>query len=172
METVLLIPERNATTIELRERCLDFAKRMIFKGYQRLTQKRRERLWSDVEYFVSMCLDNGSYDWDQTEGGYGYATDYFSEHFDEQYFPNTPRWDKKFENGIEPKYLSDLRFICRSAIDLFDDWAGMCWGWTIGDFKRMYDGQLPVWFPKDDWHIFMDGAIAFSEMTDESQIAI
>jgi hypothetical protein len=168
----ILLPEKSKTTEEMKARCLDFAHRMIFKGYQNLTDARRKKLWEEAEYFITMCLDNGSYDWDQTRGGYGYACDYFHEHFDEQFFPDTERWDKKFEKGIQPKFLDTLEFICRAAIDLFDDWAGGCWGWTIGGFKRMYDGQLPDWFPKDGWHILFDGNIAFSEMTDETAIAV
>ncbi len=170
--TTLLLPEKCSTTEERKTRSLDFAKRMIFKGYQKLTDARRKRLWEEAEYFITECLDTGSYDWDQTKGGYGYACDYFSEHFEEQYFPNTTKWDKKFEDGEEPKFLGTLRFICRAAIDLFDDWAGGCWGWTIGDFKRMYDGQLPDWFPKEGWHYLMDGPASFSEMSDDSVIAV
>ena len=158
---------------KLQTRALDFAKRMCFKGYENLTDKRREKLWSDAEWFLTDCFNDSHKGWET--GGKDslfLACDWFHERFDEKYFPNTTKWDKRFEAGEQPKYLDQLNFICRAALDLVDDWKGMCWGWTIGDFKRMYDGELPQWFPKSDWHILGDGKISFESMTDETKIAV
>ena len=169
----LLLPERCQTTLELHQRALDFTKRAIFKGYTSLTSARREKLWSDAEWFLADCFEDGITSWDQDKGRQGmYACDWFHERFDEKYFPNTPRWDKKFEAGQQPKYLDVLNFVVRSAIDLVDNWAGGCIGWTIGDFKRMYDGELPPWFPKDEWQIMGDGLVPFSTLKDESVLCV
>mgnify|MGYP001617389396 CR=1 FL=1 len=161
------------TTKELHSRALDFAKRMCFKGYSNLTEARRQKLWSDAEWFLTDCFEQGctSWDHDKPKGGM-YPCDWIMERFAEKYFPNTARWDKKFEAGEEPRYFSLLNAICRSAIDIFDEFAGGVWGWTIADFKRMYDGELPEWFPRGDWQLIGNGLIPFSTMTDESSIAI
>lgn len=170
---VLLLPERCQTTKELHARALDFAKRLCSKGYKHLTQARREKLWSDAEWFLTDCFEAGCTSWDQDiPEGEMYPCDWFQERFAEKYFPDTDRWNKKFQAGKEPKYFSTLEAICRSAIDIFDDFAGGVWGWSIGDFKLMYDGKLPDWFPKDDWQILGDGLIPFSSLTDDSSIAI
>jgi hypothetical protein len=172
---MLLLPEKTGTLVDLHERALDFAKRAIFKGYGHLTMTRRERLWSDVEWFLTDCFETGCSDWDQSKTAQGmYACDFFAERFDDKYWPDTKKWEHKVcDLGIDPKYLGILRFVCRSAIDLVDNWAGMCWGWTLGDFKKMYDGQLPPWFPLDGWIYFMDGpAPPVSEWEDTTRMCV
>ncbi len=171
--SVLLLPERCQTTLELHKRALDFARRLCFKGYENLTQARREKLWSDAKWFLTDCFEAGCTSWDHDKPEDAmYPCDCFSERFEEKYFPNTRRWDKKFDAGEEPKYYQTLRAICRAAIDIFDDFAGGVWGWTIADFKRMYDGERPDWFPKSDWQILGNGLIPFSAMKDESRICV
>ncbi len=170
----VLLPERCKSTLELHSRALDFAKRMCLKGYPNLTEARRQKLWSDAEWFLTDCFEDGCTSWDQDKGVRQemYPCDWFQERFTQMYFPNTARWDKKFEAGEEPKYFSTLQAVCRSAIDIFDDLAGGVWGWTIGDLKRMYDGELPEWFPRGDWQLIGDGLVPFSSMTDTCSIAI
>ena len=160
-------------TQEQKDRCLDFAKRMVFKGYEHLTDARQKKLWGDVEWFLTDCLDDGYRNWDSDDGKGGMlACDWFDERFEEYRFPAS-RWEDKIGNGDEPKYYRELCSTCRAAIDIIDDFAGGVWGWTLGDVKRMYDGQLPDWFPKDDkWCILGDGKVAFSEIKDEHGIAI
>jgi hypothetical protein len=171
-----LLTEKTATLTELHTRALDFAQRAIFKGFIReLTCARKEKLWDDAQWFLEDCFETGCCDWDQTMSAQGmYACDFFSERFHEKYLPNTEKWNHKFcDLGVEPRYLSDLEFVCRSAIDLVDNWAGMCWGWKLGDFKRMYDGELPVWFPLDGWVYFADGpSPPVSEWDDNAKIAV
>ena len=170
METVLLLPEQTATRAEMRERCLDFAKRMIFNGYKNLTDARRQKLWYDAEWFLTDCFNEGCVGWDDDPV---YPCDWFHERFDDKYLPDGERAERKLDRELFwPRYYQRLQAICRSAIDLFDNWAGGVWGWTISDFKRMYDGELPSWFPREGWYHFQDGPSSFAEMTDESQIAI
>ena len=171
----ILLPETSATLTELHQRALDFARRAIFKGYSHLTKPRQEKLWSDAQWFLGDCFEDGIHDWDQEKGlGNGmYACDWFMERFEYRYLPNTTRWNRKFEQGEYPAYLNILMYVCRSAIDLVDDWAGMCIGWTLGDFKRMYDGELPSWFPCDGWNYFADGpAPPVSEWDDTTKICV
>lgn len=162
----VLIPERTGTRAELQERCMDFAKRMVFKGYENLTLARKEKLWSDVEWFLTDVFEAGASSWDQDEV---YACDWIHERFEKYEYPSS-RWEHKvIDLGVEPKYFRMLSATCRCAVDLFDDFAGGVWGWTVGDIKRMYDGKLPDWFPTD-WQIMGNGPAP--PLKDTDRIAI
>jgi len=162
-----LLTERTITRIELEKRCLDFAKRMVFKGYNKLTQKRKEKLWSDVEWFLTDVFAEGAQSWDQDKV---YACDWIHERFEHDNYPSR-KWEHKVcDLGIYPKYFSMLSATCRSALDLFDNFAGGVWGWTVGDIRRMYDGELPSWFPIDVWYFIGDGLAP--SLKDEDGIAI
>lgn len=138
--------ETKTLTEEMRERCLDFAKRFISKGRQALTEARRKKLWSDAEWFLADCLDEGYCYWDGDSKESSYAPcDWFHERFDEKYFPNTLRWNRRFENGEEPRYLHELNVVCRLAFDVISDMPGGVWGISLGEIRRMYDGQIPDW---------------------------
>jgi len=133
-------------TKEMKERCLDFAKHYIFKGRENLTEARRKKLWSDAEWFLTDCLEEGYTSWDCSAKESSYAPcDWFHERFDEMYFPNTPKWDRRFEAGEEPRYLNQLEVVCRLAFDVIDNMPGGVWGITLGELRRMYDGQIPPW---------------------------
>lgn len=127
------------------DQILDFARRMCFKGWK-LTRHRSERLWSEVHSFLIDCLVEGATGWESGKNRYGrkvLACDWFIERFD-HYVPNTPRWDKRYERGDDPIFYRLLRCVCRASLDLIDEGphAGV-WGFTIGDIRRMYDGQFP-----------------------------
>lgn len=154
---------------ELKERCLDFAKRMCFTGWPDITDARRKKLWSDAEWFLTDCLNEGATDWEDDEI---YPCDWFSERFAEEYVPNTPKWDKRFENGECPKYYNTLCCICRAAFDVVSDLPGMVWALTVGDIRRMYDGELPEWFIGEGWQLMDDGAVDITKLPDTADLAI
>ena len=138
--------ETKMLTEELKERCLDFAKRFIFKGRENLTEARRKKLWSDAEWFLTDCLEEGYTSWDGQDKESSYPPgDWFHERFDEMYFPNTPKWDRRLENGEEPRYLHELNVVCRLAFDVIDNMPGGVWGISLGELRRMYGGQIPEW---------------------------
>ncbi len=150
--------EIKVLTQEQKERCLDFAKRMVFKGYYRLTQKRRERLWGDVEWFLTDALEDGHWGWETGSRDDEFSMcDWIHERFERLEYPSG-RWERKVcDLGEYPKYFTMLSATCRAAMDIVDDFAGGVLGWTVGDIRRMYDGELPNWFPVDGWEILGDG---------------
>lgn len=150
--------EVKTLTQEQKDRCLDFAKRMVFKGYNNLTPKRGERLWGDVEWFLTDALEEGHWGWEtgSAEDTFGMG-DWIHERFGELEYPSH-KWEHKVcDLGEEPKYFRMLSSTCRAAMDIIDDFAGGVWGWTVGDIRRMYDGAIPDWFPLDGWQILGDG---------------
>lgn len=160
-------------TEEEKQRGLDFARRMCFFGWPTLTEARSKKLWSDAEWFLADVLEEGhtGYETGTREDTFP-ACDWFSERFEEKYFPDTVRWNKKFENGDEPKYYRQLSCICRAALDVVDGMPGGVWGFTIADFKRMYDGKLPDWLDDGEWKIVNDGKAVLSEAEDHIMLPI
>jgi hypothetical protein len=158
-------------TQEEKERCLDFAKRMVFKVYNNLTQKRKERLWADVEWFLTDALKEGHWGWETGSPENTFSIcDWIHERFEKEEYPS-PRWEHKvLDLGIYPKYFNMLSATCRAAMDIVDDFAGGVWGWTVGDIRRMYDGEIPSWFPLDGWNYLGDGEAP--RLTDECSVAL
>ena len=158
-------------TQEQKDRCLDFAKRMVFKGYEHLTQKRAERLWGDVEWFLTDALEEGHWGWETGSPEETFCMcDWIHERFGELEYPSG-RWEHKVcDLGQEPNYFRMLSATCRAAMDIIDDFAGGVWGWTVGDIRRMYDGTIPAWFPLDGWEILGDGMAPTLKDTDSIAI--
>lgn len=131
--------ETKVLTEDLKERCLDFAKRLCLKGHPELTEARRQKLWAHTEEFLKQCLDDVCTGWE--DGPDYYPCDIFSEHF-ESYDVS----DWKFERGIENKFFAQLRSICRTAFDVIDGMPGGVFGYRLGTIRCMYDGCIPDWF--------------------------
>lgn len=154
---------------EQKDRCLDFAERMIFKGYENLTDKRKGKLWGDVYWFLRDALDEGHIGWESgcPDNTFSMA-DWCDERFDRERFPSN-RWEHKVcELGQEPKYYTMLSATCRAAMDIISDFPGGVAGWTVGDIKRMYDGKLPEWFPTEGWEILGNGPATITD--DDSKV--
>lgn len=159
-------------TEEDKHRCLDFAKRLCFVGYDHLTQARRDRLWYEAEGFLADALAEGHTSWEtKSPDGLGCCTcDWFSERFSERYIPLTGKWADRLEKGDYPQFFDTLEAICRAAFDVVDDFAGGVWGFTLGDIRRMYDGTLPDWIPTD-WYLD-DTLVDLATLPDEVSICI
>jgi len=154
-------------TQEQKDRCLDFAKRMVFKGYERLTQKRKERLWGDVNWFLTDALDEGHWGWETggTKETMGMG-DWIHERFEQLEYPSG-RWEHRVcDLGQDTNYFRMLSATCRAAMDVIGEPGGGVLGWTVGDIKRMYDGQLPEWFDTG-WKNENDGEVKLQNEPDE-----
>lgn len=161
-----LLPQTAATSQLLIDRALDFCRRMIFKGYENLTERRRQKLWGHVEQFLRDMFEQGARGYEDDV----YACDQLHEWFEHYEYPSA-RWEHKvIDLGIYPKYFAMLSATCRCGLDLVDDWAGGVWGWTVGDIRRMYDGELPPWFPLEGWKFIGNGPAP--KLRDEDGIAI
>lgn len=160
-------------TQEQKDRCLDFAKRMVFEGYENITQKRKERLWADVEWFLTDALEEGHWGWETGSPNETFAMcDWISERFGNHEYPSQ-RWEHKVcDLGEQPKYFRILSATCRSAMDIIDDLPGGVWGWTLGDIKRMYDGEIPNWLNNGEWTKENGQIVDLSKEADELMVPI
>lgn len=161
---------RTLTPVE-KARLLDFAYRMVFRGYDNLTYKRRVRLWNDVEWMLTDALEEGHTDWDGRSPINDYSMcAWLHERFEHLEYPSQ-KWERKaYDFGEWPKYFNMLSATCRASMDIVNDFEGGVWGWTVGDIRRMYGGELPDWFPLEGWHYLGDGPAP--PLKDEDSIAL
>ena len=125
------------------DRFRDFAERMCKHARPNKTPNRLRRLWYEIERFIDTHRDYSFRGW--SEGDYlcDCVADYFSEYGDHIYNPKREEYD---QNPV--KFYNMLKTVLRSAINVtFPDVPdGGVIGFTVGDIRRMYDGEIPDWF--------------------------
>lgn len=128
----------------VKDRAMDFAYRMCFKGYPELTGHRKQRLWDEVGRFLEHCfVQLGATGWQTNPTDAGYPCDEFRE-----YFIDFDVTDREFQRGKENVFFMMLSAIARSAFDSIEDFPGGVFGFTVGDLKRMYNGSIPPWIAR------------------------
>ena len=132
-----------------RERLLDLAQRLCSQGYPDLTDRRKARLWSQLEPFLETCLEDGATGWEENcLNRNDLPGDFFREHFYDRGFDVT---DQEYERGKENRFFSTLSYFARLAFDAVSGFPGGTYGLSIGDFKRIYGGQIPAWWSDGEW---------------------
>jgi len=124
---------------ELRNRCLDFARRYITVGLSHYTPSRRELLWHEAESFLQYCIGEGCTGWETGPDYHTMPCDLFE---DSAYRESDAKWRKDKTN----RFFDDLRFVCRLAFDIIDGMPGGTLGLTVGTVRRMFEGTIPQWF--------------------------
>jgi len=132
---------------EKHERMMDFAERLCFKGYPTLTDARKRKLWAEAKGFLETCIENGATGYEENPTDpHGLPCDTYHEYF-ERYDMSDAEY-KLFDEGKGKKernrFDSILSAICRSALDTLDGASGV-FGFTVGDLRRMFDGEIPEW---------------------------
>lgn len=136
----------------LHERWIDFAKRMIYKGgLGELTPARRDRLWSEVVFFIENYRAEPVDGWD----GEFCLCDSFREAFGETYgmhiarFYTCPDGFEGWEHNDDPrKFYNQLELVVRASVDAVTGGAGVL-GYTVGDLRQMFDGRIPRWLTRE-----------------------
>lgn len=134
------------------ERWKDFTLRMA-AHYPGITDARRKRLIDEIKDWFYWCEVDESWkhiiSWDDSEempekGRYGHTQwyslccDLFSEHFEEHnYHHKNP--DREY------KFHSQLSCCIRAGLDVAAEPSAGVLGFTIGDVKSFYDGEIPAW---------------------------
>lgn len=141
-------------TKEQYEHWKDFALRMAGK-YPRTTEARRERLTKEVsgyfDYFDFGGQDvrDGVEDWDYNDCGYHPGSE-VEEHFDDY-----RHWNEKIGWYDESKFFTQIVCCIRAAFDIAVKQSGGVVGFTAGDMRRMWDGNVPEW-AKGGWEVPFD----------------
>ena len=125
-----------------------------------ITEGRRERLIGAVSgvldhynHFYHSLGDPDRYGYedvhsfDHSENNVSYVCDYVDDYYYDYWF------DGRWEPGQEHKFLALLRMAIRIGIDaaLPDSGDAGVLGFTLGEIKQWYDGEIPDWLATEDW---------------------
>ncbi len=110
------------------------------------TDARRKRLIEEMDSFFADIEEagwwKGMLSWDESErpGEAPYAGDLFYEFFDEY-----SCWSEKHPDR-EGKFHSQLSAAIRAGIDVAAEPSAGVIGFTVGDVKAAFGGEIPDWF--------------------------
>lgn len=125
------------------ERWKEFCRAMIFNVYTHLTDQRRAKLWAEIEEFIDWHKDDPIDGWD----GEFHLNDLFDEWF---YRYSGHIYVEGKTHGYlkeEPRYFfNQLRCITRAGIDVATGQLYGVLGFTVGDMKQLFGGEMPAWF--------------------------
>ena len=125
----------------------DFAIRMAEHCFPHATEARRNKILYQVkDYFHWRRYQN---DWPDIMDWDGNNDDYFLgdqvDDFFEEYLHYNPR------NGCcTGKFHNQITCCIRAGFDMAVKQSGGVLGFTAGDVRRMWDGEVPDWV-KEDW---------------------
>lgn len=131
------------------ERWKDFALRAAVSAVGANTENRKARLRDALLDWFEDLEQQGFYrgmvDWDHSEGGAPIAGDYLFEFFDEYNHIGYSRKTGFLVREDEGRFFSQLSCCIRAGMDLASAPSAGVLGFTVGDFRRMYDGKIPLW---------------------------
>ncbi len=133
------------------ERWKSVARAMCHSLWPDLTERRRERLWTEIEPFIEYRLDEPVDGW---QGEYCLC-DRFYEWFYEPFGRSIDKQYKQADSFVgwemddNPRHFyNQLRCVIRASLNaIFQNDIGVI-GFAVGDVRRVFDGKIPDWFAK------------------------
>ena len=114
----------------------------MIKNAWNITDARKQKLLSDAEMFIGEYAKLEVNGWDQYPS---YPSDGMHEIFEEYY---SSVWCERLESYRDAKhfYIDKLSCALRAGLNaaIGDSWGVV--GFTLGDVKGFFDGELPDWF--------------------------
>lgn len=130
------------------KRWRDFAFRMAERGYPNATPRRTEKIIENVkDYFHWREFHN---DWPEINDWDGNKDDYFLCDAVDDFFDDHRHWRRKTET-YGGCFYSQVTSCIRAGFDMAVEQSGGVLGFTAGDVRRMYDGNVPDWITGKDW---------------------
>lgn len=128
------------------QRWKEFTKAYI--NYAPITDARKARLLRESEYFIGMFSDESEPDetWDE------YVGDAFTAHFEdylEHIFVNTSDWTGGYYKDNSHYFVIQLECALRAGINAASGGYGGVIGFTVGDIREMFDGEIPGWVARN-----------------------
>lgn len=117
------------------------AKGMCFHLWENTTQKRKERLWKEVESFIDEVSEYDIKGWEDEH----YLCDWCPEFFESYDYHWARNGAYKDNTADQFHFFEMLTCVCRGSIGLITASGGMVWGFEVGDLKRVFDGEFPQW---------------------------
>jgi len=142
-------------TREQFERWRDFAVRMAERGYPDATRHRTDKIQEKVQdYFSWREFQN---DWPEIKDWDGNGDDYYLGDAVNEFFDEYRHWKPETET-YGGKFYSQVTCCIRAGFDMAVKQSGGVLGFTVGDLRRMFDGNVPDWIIKNDWDIPLEQA--------------
>lgn len=120
----------------------DFTTRMGATVYKNLTLKRKEKIKSQIaNYFQWRDFQN---DWPDILDWDGNGDDYFLGEAVDEFFDEYRHWSRK-EGCYTGKFYNQITCCIRAGFDMAVKQSGGVLGFSVGDIRQMYDGNVPLW---------------------------
>ena len=127
----------------------DFTTRMAETVYPKATEKRRKTMLQQIRYLFDELECNNEWakitDWDGNGDNY-----HFGESL-EEFYSDILHWNEKKQCYTGKLYNQIVCCIC-AGFDIAVRQSGGVIGFTIGDVRKMYDGQVPEWVTPDNFN--------------------
>lgn len=121
------------------------ARAMCHNFWPHLTDARKARLWADMQCFIDAHKDEPVDGWQEDYC----LLDSFHDYFYYDYGASINReYGDFWEIDDNPRYFyNQLRCVARASTNAVfpNDPAGVL-GFTVGDMRRVFGGELPDWF--------------------------
>lgn len=122
----------------------EFTKAYIDGARPNITTARAARLWREAEYFINMFVDEpGDESWDR------YVGDAFVEVFNDyrnHITVNASDWTGGYIKDNPRYFANHLEAALRAGINAAADSGDYgVLGFTVGDLKRAFGGNIPDW---------------------------
>jgi hypothetical protein len=141
-------------TKEQFERWKDFALRMAEHAYPRATEARKKKRVEEVaDYFYWRELQNDwpeIGDWDYNNCGYHPCSEV------DEFFDKYRHWNEKIGWYDENRFHNQITSCIRAAFDFAVKQSGGVIGFTAGDIRRCWDGNVPEWIKEAGWEVPFD----------------
>ena len=135
-------------TKEQLDRWVDFARRMAMHCWPTATQRRRKKIIDAVDdYFENSEISSewsNATDWDGNFGSFDVSVEV------RDYFDEYRHWCRR-EETYGGWFYEQVTSCIRAGFDMAVEQSGGVFGFTAGDLRRMYSGNVPGWITDDRW---------------------
>jgi len=109
------------------------------------TTARKQRLWREAESFIEAYKNEPVDGWDNDYCLCDYFSEWFSDHEDNIWVEKND-WLGGYGKESPRYFANHLRAAIRAGINAaVNDGLGVI-GFTVGEVKKMFSGEIPEWF--------------------------
>ena len=125
----------------------DFSTRMAKHCYPKATEARRKKIAEEVKSF----FDERKFqeDWPEIMDWDGNKDDFYLSDSVDDFYDNYRHWSRR-EEYYTGNFYSQVVCCIRAGFDIAVEQSGGVIGFTAGDIRRMWNGEVPEWV-KEDW---------------------
>ena len=127
----------------------DFTVRMAKTVYPHATKKRRDTMLQHITYLFDELECNDEWSWIKDWDGNG--DNCFLEESLEEFYRDILHWNDK-KQCYTGKFYNQIVCCVQAGFDMAVKQSGGALDFTVGDVRKMYDGQVPEWVTPDNFN--------------------